>query len=78
MIVDGSEGIKILTSMIGKILIKLVWIFPELDIFNKFKPVSTYLLTGSTWKTSLVQRMYYKEAILEIILSVFSKYIFYK
>ena len=46
MTVDGSEGIKSLTSMIGKILIKLVWIFPELDFFNKLKPVSTYFLTG--------------------------------
>ena len=38
---DGSEGIKSLTSMIGKTVIKLVWIFPELDFFSKFKPVST-------------------------------------
>ena len=46
MIEDGSEGIKILTSMIRKIVIKLVGIFPELDFFSKLKPVTTYLLTG--------------------------------
>ena len=48
MIGDGSEGITNLTSMIGKAVIKLVWIFPELDFFSELKPVSTYLtyLTG--------------------------------
>ena len=46
MIGNGSEGIRSLTSMIGKTVIKLVWIFPKLDFFSKFKPVSTYLLTG--------------------------------
>ena len=30
MIGDGSEGIKTLTSMIGKTVVKLVWIFPGL------------------------------------------------
>ena len=46
MIGDGSEAIRSLTLMIGKTAIKLVWIFPQLDFFSKFKPVSTYLLTG--------------------------------
>ena len=45
---EGSEGIKRLTSMIGKTVIKLAWIFPDLDdFFSKLKPISTYLLTGS-------------------------------
>ena len=39
MIGDGSEGIRSLTSMIGKIVIKFVWIFSELDFFDKLKPV---------------------------------------
>ena len=44
---DGSEGIKSLTSMIGKTVIKLAWIFSNLDdFFSKLKPISTYLLTG--------------------------------
>ena len=43
MIGDGSEGIKSSTSIIGKTVIKLVWIFPELDFFNKLKPVNTYI-----------------------------------
>ena len=30
---DGSEGIKTLKSMIGKTVVKLVWIFPGLDFF---------------------------------------------
>ena len=42
MIGNGSEGIKTLTTMIGKTVVKLVWIFPGLDFF---KVVSTYLLT---------------------------------
>ena len=46
MIGDGSEGIKSSTSMIGKTVIKRVWIFPKLEFFSKLKPVSTYLLTG--------------------------------
>ena len=46
MVGDGSEGIRSLIFMIGKTVIKLVWIFPELDFFSKLKPVSTYLLTG--------------------------------
>ena len=46
MIGDGSEAIRNLTLMIGKTVIKLVWIFPQLDFFSKLKPVSTYLLTG--------------------------------
>ena len=29
MIRDGSEGIKSLTSIIGKTVIKFAWIFPE-------------------------------------------------
>ena len=45
MIGDGSEAIRSLTLMIGKTVIKLVWIFPQLDFFSKFKPVSTYQLT---------------------------------
>ena len=45
MIGDRSEGIKTLTSMIGKTVVKLVWIFPGLDFFSKLKVVSTYLLT---------------------------------
>ena len=32
MIRDGLEGIKSLTSIIGKTVIKLVWIFFELDL----------------------------------------------
>ena len=46
MIGDESEAIRNLTLMIGKTVIKLVWIFPQLDFFSKLKPVSTYLLTG--------------------------------
>ena len=36
----------ILTSVTGKTVIKLAWIFPEVDFFSKLKPVNTYLLTG--------------------------------
>ena len=46
MIGDESEAIRNLTLMIGKTVIKLVWILPQLDFFSKLKPVSTYLLTG--------------------------------
>ena len=41
MIGDRSEGISSLTSMIGKTVIKLVWVFLELDFFSKLKPTST-------------------------------------
>ena len=48
MIGEGSEGIKSLTSIVIKTVIKLAWIFPDLDdFFSKMKPISTYLLTGS-------------------------------
>ena len=30
---DGSEGIKTLTSMIGKTIVKLGWIYPGVDFF---------------------------------------------
>ena len=42
---DGSERIKTLTSMIGKTVVKLVWIFPGSDFFSKFKVVNTHFLT---------------------------------
>ena len=45
MIRDGSEGIKTLTSMTGKTAVKLVWMFPGLDVSSKLKVVSIYLLT---------------------------------
>ena len=41
MIGNGPEGIKTLTSMIGKTVVKLVWIFPILDFFKS----SQYLFT---------------------------------
>ena len=33
MIGEGSEGIKTLTSITGKAIKKLVWIFPGLEFF---------------------------------------------
>ena len=78
MIGDGSEGIKSSTSMIGKTVIKLVWIFPELDFFSKLKPVSTYLLTGFHMKNRFSsENVLIRKTFLEIRLSVFLKYIFY-
>ena len=48
MIREESEGIKSLTSIVVKTVIKLAWIFPDLhDFFSKLKPISTYLCTGS-------------------------------
>ena len=75
MIGDGSQEIKSLTSMIGKTIIKLVWIFLELDLISKLKPVRTYLLTGFNMKNK-----FSPENVLiriEVILSIFLKYTFY-
>ena len=78
MVGDGSEGIKSLTSVICKTVIKLVWIFPEWDFFTKLKPVSTYLLTGLHMKdTFSSENVLIRKTFLEIILCVFLKYIFY-
>ena len=78
MIGDGSEGIKSSTSMIGKTVIKLVWIFPRLDFFGKLKPVSTYLLTGFHMKNGFSSKnVLIRKTFLEIILSDFFKYTFY-
>ena len=79
MIGDGSEGIRSLTSMIGKTVIKLVWIFPELDFFIKLKPVSIYLLTGFHMRNRFSSRnVLMRKTFLEIILSTFYlKYVFY-
>ena len=78
MIGDRSEGIKSSTSMIGKTVIKLVWIFPELDFFSKLKPVSTYLLTGFHMKNGFSsENVLIRKTFLEIMLSDFLKYIFY-
>ena len=64
--------------MIGKTVIKLVWIFPELDFFSKLEPVSTYLLTGFHMKNGYSsENVLIRKAFLEIILSDFFKYIFY-
>ena len=52
--------------MIGETVMKIAWIFPELDFFSKLKPVSIYLMTGSNMKN-----------MFKIILNVFFKYIFY-
>ena len=41
MIGNRSEGIRTLTSMIGKTVVKLVWIFSGLDFFKS----SQYLFT---------------------------------
>ena len=41
MIGNGSEGIKTLTTMIGKTVVKLLWVFPGLDFFKS----SQYLFT---------------------------------
>ena len=68
----------ILTSVTGKTVIKLVWIFPEVDFFGKLKPVSIYLLTGFHMRNRFSSRNVLKrKTFLEIILSVFLKYIFY-
>ena len=78
MIGDGSEGIKSSTSMIGKTIIKLVWIFPRLDFFGKLKPVSTYLLTGFHMKNGFSsESVLIRKTFLEIISSDFFKYTFY-
>ena len=78
MIGDGSEGIKSSTLMIGKTVIELVWIFPELDFFSKLKSVSTYLLTGFHMKNKFSsENVLIRKSFLEIILGDFFKYIFY-
>ena len=78
MIGDGSEGIKSITSMIGKTVIKLVWIFPKLGFFSKLKPVSTYLLAGFHMKNRFSsENVFIKKTFLEIMLRAFLKYIFY-
>ena len=61
MIGDGSEGIKTLTSMIGKTVVKLVSIFPGLYFFSKLKVVSTYLLTCFHMKNNFSQENNYFE-----------------
>ena len=74
MIEDESEGIKSATWMIGKTLIKLVWIFTRLNFFNKLKSGSTYLVTGLHMKNKFSQENFLiRETVLEIILSVFLK-----
>ena len=78
MVGDASEGIRSLTSMIGKRVIKPVWIFSEIDYFSKLKPASTYLLTGFHMRNRFSSRnVLIRKTFLEIILSVFLKYIFY-
>ena len=78
MIGDGSEQIKSSTSMIGKTVIKLVWIFPELDFFSKLKPVSTYLLTGFHMKNGFnSENVLIRKTFPKIILNDFFTYIFY-
>ena len=42
MIGDGSEGIKSLTSVMSKTVVKLVYIVPELDFFSNLIVVTTY------------------------------------
>ena len=75
---DGSEGIKSLTSMIGKTVIKLIWMFPKLDFFSKLNLVSPYLLTDFHMKNGFSsENVLIRKIFLEIILSVFFKYIFY-
>ena len=64
--------------MIGKTVIKLVWIFPESDFFSKLKPVSTYLLTGFHMENRFSsENILIRKTFLENILSIFLKYIFY-
>ena len=78
MIGDGSQEIKSLTSMIGKTIIKLVWIFLELDLISKLKPVRIYLLTGFNMKDKFSpENVLIRKTFLEVILSAFLKYIFY-
>ena len=43
MIGNGSDGIKTLISMIGKTVVKLVWIFPGLDFFKSSQCLFTDL-----------------------------------
>ena len=77
MIGERSERTKSLKSMIGKKLIKLVWIIPKLDFFIKVKPVSTYLLTGFHIKNRFSSKnVLIRKTFLEIALRVFLKYIF--
>ena len=77
MIGDGLEEIKSLTSMIGKTIIKLVWIFPELDFFGKLKPVRTCLLTGLHMKNRFSpENVLLRKTFLKMIFRVFLKYIF--
>ena len=76
MIENGSEGIRSLTSMIGKTVIKLVWIFLKLDLFSKLKPVIPYLLTGFHMRNRFSSRdVLIRNTFLEIVLSAFLKYI---
>ena len=70
--------VRSLISMIGKIVIKFAWMFPELDFFGKLKPVSNYFLTGFHMRNRFSSRnVLIRNTFLEIILSVFLKYIFY-
>ena len=72
MIRDESAGIKSLTSMIGKAVIKFAWVFPELDFFNKLKLVSTYLLTGFHMQNKFSpENDLIRKTILETILIIF-------
>ena len=72
MIGDGSKGIKSLTSMIGKTVIKRVWIFPELDLFSKLELVSTYLLTCFQVSNRFSpENVLIRNTFLEMILIVF-------
>ena len=76
MIGNGSEGIRSLTSMIGKTVIKLVWIFPKLDFFSKLKPVSPCLLTGFPMRNRFSSRdVLIRKTFLETVFSAFLKYI---
>ena len=78
MIGDGSKGIKSLTSRTGKSAKKkIVLVFTELDFFSKLKPVSTFLLTDFHMKNKFSpDNVLIIKTVLEIILSVFLKYIF--
>ena len=78
MIGDGSEGIKSSRSMIDETILKLVWLFLELDLFSKLKPIITYLLTGFQMKNGFSsENVLIRKTFLETILSDFFKYIIY-
>ena len=60
-----SDGVKNFTSMIGKTALKIIWVFPELDLFSEFKPVNTCMLTGFHMENNISPENVFEDPFLK-------------